>query len=83
MGDCRNCQLFADSECDSSCASTETVLITFGVVLVCFFSFWCFLFCHRGSEGPDQENLEMIENQDQVIKTYQVAKMIISAFESL
>ena len=31
------------------------------------------------------ENLEMIERQDQVIKTYQIAKMIISgtAFESL
>ena len=46
------------------------------------FAFLPFLFCIY---KRDQENLETIERQDQVIKTYQIAKMIISgtAFESL
>ena len=41
--------------------------------------------CLYYTQKQGQENLEMIERQDQVIKTYQIAKMIISgtAFESL
>ena len=52
----------------------------FGVCILCYI-FWC---CY--TKKRDQiENLEMIERQDKVIKTYQIAKKIISgtAFESL
>ena len=59
----------------------EIVFLTF-IGLVCFCSCIYNSFCKK---KPDQENLETTERQDQVIKTYQIAKMIISgtAFESL
>ena len=56
----------------------------FFVVLTSLCCLWCY--CTKNQEiVPNQENLEMIERQDQVIKTYQIAKKIISgtAFESL
>ena len=56
----------------------------FFVVLTSLCCLWCY--CTKNQEiVPNQENLEMIERQDKVIKTYQIAKKIISgtAFESL
>ena len=59
----------------------EIVFLTF-IGLVCFCSCIYNSFCKK---KPDQENLETTERQDQVIKTYQIAQMIISAtaFEGL
>ena len=59
-----------------------------GYISFVFGSFFlCNLYhaCLYYKKEEDQENLEMIERQDQVIKTYQIAKMIVSgtAFESL
>ena len=59
----------------------ETLMIVLSFFLglpILFCIFWCYY-----TKKRDRENLEMIERQDQVIKTYQKAKMIISAFESL
>ena len=69
--------------CDGLCeGGFETFMVAiffiFGVPIPCCI-LWC---CYKKTR--DRENLEMIERQDQVIKTYQIAfKMIISAFESL
>ena len=57
------------------------------VVFLAFMGILCFCSCIYTSfckNKPDQENLETNERQDQVIKTYQIAKVIISAtaFES-
>ena len=49
--------------------------LLFGLPILC-----CILWCYY-TKKRDRENLEMIERQDQVIKTYKIAKMIISAFE--
>ena len=78
------------SDCDGWCEGgfeIFMVAMTFSLGLPILLCLWCY--CTKKS---DQENsttrnqiLEMIERQDQVIKTYQKAKMIISgtAFESL
>ena len=50
-------------------------LFIFGLPILC-----CILWCYY-TKKRDRENLEMIERQDQVIKTYKIAQMIISAFE--
>ena len=56
----------------------EYVLLGFMCLVLCFLHPTC------KKDEPDQENLETIERQDEVIKTYQIAKMIFSgtAFES-
>ena len=76
-----NCEL----ENKEGCATVGTIIIILAVMLGVPFVFILWVCYHARKEKLDQENLEMIERQDQVIKTYQIAKMIVSgtAFESL
>ena len=64
--------------CPGWCGRFEIFMVAL-VFSVGFSILWCCCTTKR-----DQENLEMIEGQDQVIKTYQIAKMIMSgtAFEN-
>ena len=82
---------------DDCCASVETIIVIvallLGLPMLCWLGCYCSVPYNRrvGRENQsrerksDQENLEVTERQDQVIKTYQIAKMIVSgtAFESL
>ena len=70
-----NCQL----ENKEDCATVGTIIIILAVMLVV--PFLCFLWVcyHARKEKLDQENLEMIERQDQVIKTYQRPSKVCSS----
>ena len=62
-----------------------SIILYISFVFGSFFLYHLYHVCLYYKKEEDQENLEMIERQDQVIKTYQIAKMIVSgtAFESL
>ena len=76
---------------ESSMESKEELLDDRTIGFLVFLGFLLLLGCYMDppcnlcKNKPDQENLETTERQDQVIKTYQKAKMIISgtALESL
>ena len=72
-----------DSHCDHTVAGRLPV--GFWLVLAFFCLCICLCLCYITKKRDQIENLEMLERQDQVIKTNQIAKMIISgtAFESL
>ena len=77
---------------ESSMESKEELLDDRTIGFLVFLGFLLLLGCYMDppwgnlcKNKPDQENLETTERQDQVIKTYQKAKLIISgtALESL
>ena len=66
---------------ESSMESNEDGLKTEDIVVIVIFSLLCLFGCYKDPpcnycmNKPDQENLETTERQDQVIKTYQIAKL--------
>ena len=62
---------------ESSMESNEDGLKTEDIVVIVIFSLLCLFGCYSSfcKNKPDQENLETTERQDQVIKTYQIAKL--------
>ena len=70
-----NCQLENKEDCATVGTITIIMAVMVGVPFLCFL--WvCY---HARKEKLDQENLEMIERQDQVIKTYQRPSKVCSS----
>ena len=69
---------------DGSCEGGFSIVAIISIAFVIGLAILCCICCYLRKK-QDQENLDMIERQDEVIKNYQIAKMIISgtAFESL
>ena len=70
-----NCEL----ENKEGCATVGTIIIILALMLGVPFLFILWVCYHARKEKLDQENLEMIERQDQVIKTYQRPSKVCSS----